>query len=173
MEELASAWCNYKTIKQKLDSYSNSKYVLDHIIDTQKKIEDVKCICYQSCSPPMRHNYTKLPDDEDMPHFEPTIPLDPAEFAIDSPIAMDGSGDESNKEKPEQLNIVTKESNIPLENHILCGPPIERCGSAPVKSDAVPVKNFESVNLLYTLIGSHRIYSNNDFPIRNVNQYYP
>ncbi|KAF5786234.1 hypothetical protein HanXRQr2_Chr10g0438401 [Helianthus annuus] len=33
MVELATARCECETIKQKLESYSNSRYVLDHIID--------------------------------------------------------------------------------------------------------------------------------------------
>ncbi|MFS8001067.1 hypothetical protein Hanom_Chr13g01185871 [Helianthus anomalus] len=54
--ELAHARCQYNAIKLKLDSYSNSRYVLDHIIDVQKK----KCIGYQACPRPVRHNYTKM-----------------------------------------------------------------------------------------------------------------
>ncbi|MFS7984362.1 putative transcription factor interactor and regulator CCHC(Zn) family [Helianthus anomalus] len=79
-KELAHARCEHDAIKLKLDSYSNSRYVLDHIINVQKKKGDLKCIGYQTCPLPVRHIYTKMPDDEDMPHFEPTVPLDLAEF---------------------------------------------------------------------------------------------
>ncbi|MFS7943452.1 hypothetical protein Hanom_Chr06g00500441 [Helianthus anomalus] len=79
-KELACAKFEQDAIKLKLDSYSISRYVLDHIIDVQKKKGDVKGIAYQACPLPVRHNYTKMPDDEDMPHFEPTVPLDLAEF---------------------------------------------------------------------------------------------
>ncbi|KAF5774950.1 putative transcription factor interactor and regulator CCHC(Zn) family [Helianthus annuus] len=81
MVELATARCECETIKQKLESYSNSRYVLDHIIKVQKEKGDVKCIGFKSCPPPMNHNYSKLPDDEDMPRFEPTVPLGLDDFA--------------------------------------------------------------------------------------------
>ncbi|MFS8027940.1 hypothetical protein Hanom_Chr16g01504651 [Helianthus anomalus] len=38
-KELACAKCEHEAIKLKLDSYSNSRYVLDHIIDIQRKKE--------------------------------------------------------------------------------------------------------------------------------------
>ncbi|MFS7917118.1 hypothetical protein Hanom_Chr03g00185271 [Helianthus anomalus] len=65
-----------------LDTYSNSRYVLDHIIDKQKKNGDVNSIGYQFFPPPMRHNCTKLPDDENMSHSKPNVPLDHAEFVV-------------------------------------------------------------------------------------------
>ncbi|MFS7926524.1 hypothetical protein Hanom_Chr04g00298041 [Helianthus anomalus] len=140
--------CEYDTIKLKLDSYSNSRYVLDHIIDVQKKKGDVKFIGYKACPPPVRHNYTKMPDDEDMPHFEPTVPLNFDEFKAglgftkgasssqsqsdeikdsksvndQSPPTVedcDSSYDESNKDEARRSNTVTEVANVPLENHIL------------------------------------------------------
>ncbi|MFS7896944.1 putative transcription factor interactor and regulator CCHC(Zn) family [Helianthus anomalus] len=132
-KELACAKCEHDAIKLKLDSYSNSRYVLDHIIDVQKKKGDWKGIGYQACPPPVRHNNTKIPDDEDMPQFEPTIPLDLAEFIA-------GLG-------------FTKGTS-----------------SSQIKSVESLSASCESVNLLYTLIGSDKIYSNKDFPIKNVNQ---
>ncbi|KAJ0918260.1 hypothetical protein HanRHA438_Chr05g0215721 [Helianthus annuus] len=48
-KELAIAKCEHDAIKLKLESYSNSRYVLDHIIEVQKLKGDVKCIGYRSC----------------------------------------------------------------------------------------------------------------------------
>ncbi|KAJ0622205.1 putative transcription factor interactor and regulator CCHC(Zn) family [Helianthus annuus] len=181
MVELATARCECETIKQKLESYSNSRYVLDHIIDVQRKKGDTKCIGYKSCPPPMNHNYSKLPNDEDMPHFEPTVPLGPDDFAAglgfttgtsssgksesenvsdpsyvkeQSPPIIedaDSSDDESEEIVKQQSNSVT--TDIPIENHILCDPPVKP-------------RN----NLLYTLKGDSKIYSDKDFSIKNVNQ---
>ncbi|MFS7910961.1 hypothetical protein Hanom_Chr02g00112361 [Helianthus anomalus] len=64
-KELAIAKCEHGAIKLKLESYSNSRYVLDHIIEVQKLKGDVKCIGYKPCPPPLRHNYIKLPDEEE------------------------------------------------------------------------------------------------------------
>ncbi|MFS7956497.1 hypothetical protein Hanom_Chr07g00655301 [Helianthus anomalus] len=143
-KDLACAKCEHDAINLKLDSYSNSRYVLDHIIDVQKKKGDVKCIGYQACPPLFRHNYTKIPDDEEMPQFEPTFPLNIADFTAglgftkgtcssqsqsddinDSksvndqspPIVeyCDSSDDELDEDKPRQSDTVTKEENIPLE----------------------------------------------------------
>ncbi|MFS7910530.1 hypothetical protein Hanom_Chr02g00107391 [Helianthus anomalus] len=65
-----------EAIQLKLDSYSNSRYVLDHIINIQKKKEDVTCIGYKKCPPLVRHNYTAISDEEGKPHCEPSVPLD-------------------------------------------------------------------------------------------------
>ncbi|MFS7980734.1 hypothetical protein Hanom_Chr10g00942771 [Helianthus anomalus] len=43
-KELAIAKCEHDAIKLKLESYSNSRYVLEHIIEVQKLKRDVKCI---------------------------------------------------------------------------------------------------------------------------------
>ena len=53
---LAIAQCDYETIKRKLDSYSNSRYVLDHIIDSQNTDKSTAGVGYQSVPPPVRHN---------------------------------------------------------------------------------------------------------------------
>ncbi|MFS8021357.1 hypothetical protein Hanom_Chr16g01426491 [Helianthus anomalus] len=96
-KELAIANCEHDAIKLKLESYSNSRYVLDHIIEVQKLKGDVKCIRYKSCPPPMRHNYTKLPYEEEMPRFEPSVPLNPKEFASGLGFKLDYSSKESEK----------------------------------------------------------------------------
>ncbi|MFS8006919.1 hypothetical protein Hanom_Chr14g01254871 [Helianthus anomalus] len=67
--ELAYVKCENEEIQLKIDSYSKSRYVLDHIIDIQKKKTDVTCVGYTKCPPPIRNNYTKMPDEEDKPHF--------------------------------------------------------------------------------------------------------
>ncbi|KAJ0915577.1 putative transcription factor interactor and regulator CCHC(Zn) family [Helianthus annuus] len=198
MVELATARCECETIKQKLESYSNSRYVLDHIIDVQKKKGDAKCIGYKSCPPPMNHNYSKLPDDEDMPHFEPTVPLGLDDFAAglgfttgtsssgksesenvtdsscvkeQSPPIIedaDSSDDESEEIVKQQSNSVT--TDIPIENHILCDPPVKPSKTEMSKAMESLVVSSEGNNLLYTLKGDSKIYSNKDFPIKNVNQ---
>ncbi|MFS8001677.1 hypothetical protein Hanom_Chr13g01193161 [Helianthus anomalus] len=70
-KELACVKCENEVNQLRLDSYSNSRCVLDHIIDIQKKKNDVKCIGYKKFPPPLRHNYTAMPDEEGKPHFEP------------------------------------------------------------------------------------------------------
>ncbi|MFS7901758.1 hypothetical protein Hanom_Chr01g00003451 [Helianthus anomalus] len=162
-KELACAKCESDAIQLKLDSYSNSLYVLDHIIDIQKKKGNVKCIGYQKCPPPIRHNYTKLPDEEDMPHFELSVSLDIEEFATglgfkkdisfnqsqsadvkdsttvhnQDPLVIvedcDSSDDESNEDQPKHSNPTTKVANIPLKNHILCDPLAKPCATAPLR----------------------------------------
>ncbi|MFS7966131.1 hypothetical protein Hanom_Chr09g00770271 [Helianthus anomalus] len=199
-KELACEKCESDAIQLKLDSYSNSRYVLDHIIDIQKKKGDVKCIGYQSCPLSIRHNYTKMPDEEDMPHFEPSVSLDVKEFAVglgykkdissnqaqpadlkdsttvrnqDPPVIVedcDSSDDEPNEDEARQSNMVTKEANIPLENHILYDHPVKLCVTAPIKHAEACGETCESASLHYTLIGSDKVYSNKDFPIQNINQ---
>ncbi|KAJ0843693.1 hypothetical protein HanRHA438_Chr15g0694091 [Helianthus annuus] len=66
--------------------------------------------------------------------------------------------------------MVTKEENIPLENYILCDPHAKPFVTATAKSVESSSGSCESVSLLYTLIGSDKIYLDNDFPIKNVNQ---
>ncbi|KAJ0845047.1 hypothetical protein HanRHA438_Chr15g0709211 [Helianthus annuus] len=140
-----------------------------------------------------------MPYEEDKPHFEPSFPLDVEEFAVglgykkdissnqaqpadvkdstivqnqDPPVIVedyDSADDESDEDKPEQSETVTKEENIPLENHILCDPLAKPFVTATVKPIESSAESCESVNLLYTLIGSHKIYPDKDFPIKNVN----
>ncbi|MFS7918772.1 hypothetical protein Hanom_Chr03g00205081 [Helianthus anomalus] len=173
-KELACAKCENVAIQFKLDSYSNSWYMLDHIIDIQKRKGNVKCIGDQSCPPPIRHNYTKLPNEEDMPHFEPSVSLDIEEFAVglgfkknissnqaqstdvkdsttaqnlDLPIIAedcDSSDDELNEDEPKQSNTTLKDANIPLENHILCDPLAKPCVTAPVRNAEAHVETGEN-----------------------------
>ncbi|MFS7937949.1 hypothetical protein Hanom_Chr05g00433811 [Helianthus anomalus] len=44
--------------------------------------KDVNCVVHKKCPPPVRHNYTKIPDEEDMPHFESSVPLNFEAFAV-------------------------------------------------------------------------------------------
>ncbi|KAM0030899.1 putative transcription factor interactor and regulator CCHC(Zn) family [Helianthus debilis subsp. tardiflorus] len=51
-KQLAIAQCEHDAIKQKLESYSNSRFVLDHIIDVQQLKGNQKSIGYKKCLPP-------------------------------------------------------------------------------------------------------------------------
>ncbi|KAJ0928017.1 putative transcription factor interactor and regulator CCHC(Zn) family [Helianthus annuus] len=200
MVELATAKCECETIKQKLESYSNSRYVLDHIIDVQKKKKDEKFtgVGFKSCPPPMNHNYSKMPDHEEMPRFEPTVQLNLDDFAVglgfkagasssgqsesekvetsssvkeQSPPIIedaDSSDDESEENEKPQSNLVAPE--IPIENHILCDPLVKPSKIETPKAMKPNVPSIEKNNLLYTLKGDSKIYSDKDFPIKNVNQ---
>ncbi|MFS8026842.1 hypothetical protein Hanom_Chr16g01491451 [Helianthus anomalus] len=183
-----------------MNSYSNSRYVLDHIIDIQKKKNDVTCIGYKKCPPPIKHDYSLMPEEENKPHFEPSVSLSLEEFTFglgykkevssdsdesadakvstaernqNPPVIVEDAGssdDESEDSNSKQSETVTKEENVPLENYILCDPPAKPFVTAKAKSVESSSRSCENVNLLYTLIGSDKIYSDNDFPIKNVNQ---
>ncbi|KAJ0900472.1 putative transcription factor interactor and regulator CCHC(Zn) family [Helianthus annuus] len=197
-KEMACVKTESEAIQLKLDSYLSSSYVLDHIIDVQKEKRDVTCIGYKNCPPPVRHNYDAMPDEEDRVFFEPSVPLDVKEFAAglgytkevssdsdvsadtcvssaelnqDPPVITedaDSSDDESDDAVPAKSDAVVKNEHIPLENHILCDPPAKPAKTVAVESSSA--KESESVNLLYTLVGDDKIYSDKDFPIKNVNQ---
>ncbi|KAJ0444189.1 putative transcription factor interactor and regulator CCHC(Zn) family [Helianthus annuus] len=147
-----------------------------------------------------------MPDEEDMPRYEPSVPLDYEEVTTGLGFKPDNSseGSSDNKEKSscasnqspptiedydssvdesdvsdqdESLDE-TKGVEIPFENHILCDPPTPTV--QPVAKQVIdPVKNVKddkecvfavkSNNVLYTLVGDAKIYSDNDFPIKNVN----
>ncbi|KAJ0918250.1 hypothetical protein HanRHA438_Chr05g0215621 [Helianthus annuus] len=208
-KELAIAKCEHDAIKLKLESYSNSKFVLDHIIDVQQQKGKRKGVGYKACPPPLRHNYTRIPDEEDMPHFEPSVPLDYEDittglgFKTDnssegssdskeksscasnqSPPTIkdyDSSDDESDLSDQDESLDETKGVEIPIENHILCDPPTPAVQPVAkqvidpvkavkdVKNDKESVSAVKSNNLLYTLVGDVKIYSEKDFPIKNVN----
>ncbi|KAJ0535009.1 putative transcription factor interactor and regulator CCHC(Zn) family [Helianthus annuus] len=197
-KEMACVKTKSEAIQLKLDSYLSSSYVLDHIIDVQKEKKDVTCIGYKKCPPPVRHNYDAMPDEEDRTYFEPSVPLDVEEFATglgykkevssdsdvsadtsvssaeqnqDPPVIVedaDSSDDESDDTDSAKSDAVIKEEDIPLENHILCDPPAKSAKTVPIESSSA--KESESVNLLYTLVGDDKIYSDKDFPIKNVNR---
>ncbi|KAF5783460.1 putative transcription factor interactor and regulator CCHC(Zn) family [Helianthus annuus] len=206
-KELAIAKCEHDAIKQKLESYSNSRFVLDHIIDVQQLKGNVKGVGYKACPPPLMDNYTKMPDEEEMPRYEPSVPLDVEEFATglgfkpdnssegssdnkgksscasnQSPPTIedcDSSDDESDVNEQDKSLDETKGVEIPIENHILCDPPTPVVQPAvkqvidPVKDVKNDKKSMSAVkrnDLLYTLIGDSKIYSDKDFPIKNVNQ---
>ncbi|KAM0008731.1 putative transcription factor interactor and regulator CCHC(Zn) family [Helianthus debilis subsp. tardiflorus] len=136
---------------KKLDSYSNSRFVLDHIIDVQQLKGNVSGVGYNKCPPHLRQNYAPPPNEEDMPRYEPSVPLDYEEFStglgfkpdnssntstkqheaststkLSPPIIEDyeSSDDESRLDVSEQDKSLgkMKEVVIPLENHILCDP---------------------------------------------------
>ncbi|KAF5823858.1 putative transcription factor interactor and regulator CCHC(Zn) family [Helianthus annuus] len=196
-KEMACVKTESDAIQLKLDSYLSSSYVLDHIIDVQKEKRDVTCIGYKKCPPPVRHNYDAMPDEEDRVFFEPSVPLDVKEFAAglgyqkevssdsdvsadtfvsaeqnqDPPVVIedaDSSDDESDDTVPAKSDAVAKNEDIPLENHILCDPPVKPAKTIATESSSA--EEPESVNLLYTLVGDDKIYSDKDFPIKNVNQ---
>ncbi|KAL9998881.1 hypothetical protein Hdeb2414_s0518g00909291 [Helianthus debilis subsp. tardiflorus] len=116
MVELATAKCECETIKQKLESYSNSRYVLDHIIDVQKKKKDEKFtgVGFKSCPPPMNHNYSKLPDHKEMPRFEPTVPLNLDDFAVG--LGFKTGTSSSGQSEPEKVKTSSfvKEQSPPI-----------------------------------------------------------
>ena len=94
-----------------------------------------------------------MPDEENKPHFQPSVPLDVEEFAAglgykkevssdadvsadtevstaeqnQDPLVIvedaDSSDDESDDTNSAQSDVVIKEEDIPLENYILCDPP--------------------------------------------------
>ncbi|MFS7990691.1 hypothetical protein Hanom_Chr11g01061891 [Helianthus anomalus] len=65
---------------------------------------------------------------------------------------------------------------IPIENHILCDPDTPAVSSVekqvidPVKVEKKSVSTVKSSNVLYSLVGDNKIYSDHDFPIKNVNK---
>ncbi|KAJ0796979.1 putative transcription factor interactor and regulator CCHC(Zn) family [Helianthus annuus] len=197
-KEMVCVKTESEAIQLKLDSYLSSSYVLDHIIDVQKEKRDVTCIGYKKCPPPVRHNYDAMPDEEDRVFFEPSVPLDVKEFAAglgykkdvspdsdtsadtcvfsaeqnqDPPVIIedaDSSDDESDDTIPAKSDAEVKDGDIPLENYILCDPPAKPAKTVAIESSSA--KESEGVNLLYTLVGDDKIYSDKDFPIKNVNQ---
>ncbi|KAM0070343.1 putative transcription factor interactor and regulator CCHC(Zn) family [Helianthus debilis subsp. tardiflorus] len=199
-KQLAIAKSDHDVIKQKLESYSNSRFVLDHIIDVQQLKGNQKGIGYKKCPPPLRHNYDTMPNDENMPRYEPSVPLNFEEFSTglgfkpDSaqqqeastsmkqspPVIEDyeSSDDESELEVSEQDKSLDKMKGVvvPLENHILCDPDtpdissVEKQVIDPVKDEKKSVSTVKSSNVLYTLVGDDKIYSDHVFPIKNVNK---
>ncbi|KAM0053693.1 putative transcription factor interactor and regulator CCHC(Zn) family [Helianthus debilis subsp. tardiflorus] len=199
-KQLAIAKCEHDAIKQKLDSYSNSRFVLDHIIDVQQLKGNVSGVGYKKCPAPLRQNYAPPPDEEDMPRYEPSVPLDYEEFSTglgfksnnakqqeastsmkqSPPVIEDyeSSDDESEVNVGEQDKSLEKMKGVivPLENHILCDPDtpdvssVEKQVIDPVKVEKKPESTVKSSNVLYTLVGDNKIYSDNVFPIKNVNQ---
>ncbi|KAJ0848981.1 putative transcription factor interactor and regulator CCHC(Zn) family [Helianthus annuus] len=167
-KQLAIAQCEHDAIKQKLESYSNSRFVLDHIIDVQQLKGNQKGIGYKKCPPPLRHNYTKMPDEEDMPRYEPSVPLDFEEFSTGLGFKPDSSSNTSSKQQEtsasmkqsppiiedyessddeSELDVSDQDKSlnkmkgvvIPLENHILCDPGTPAVPSV-VKQVIDPVK---------------------------------
>ncbi|KAM0004192.1 putative transcription factor interactor and regulator CCHC(Zn) family [Helianthus debilis subsp. tardiflorus] len=199
-KQLAIAKSEHDAIKQKLESYSNSRFVLDHIIDVQQLKGNQKGIGYKKCPPPLRHNYDTMPNDENMPRYEPSVPLNFEQFSTglgfkpdnakqqeastsmkqSPPVIEDyeSSDDESELEVNEQDKSLDKMKGVvvPLENHILCDPDtpdissVEKQVINPVKIEKKSVSTVKSSNVLYTLVGDNKIYSDHVFPIKNVNQ---
>ncbi|MFS8026577.1 putative transcription factor interactor and regulator CCHC(Zn) family [Helianthus anomalus] len=204
-KQLAIAKCEHDAIKQKLESYSNSQFVLDHIIDVQQPKGNQKGIGYKKCPPPLMNNYTKMPDEEEMPRYEPSVPLDFEEFSTGLGFKPDNSSNTSAKQQEvstsmkqsppiiedcessddeSELDVSDQDKSlgkmkgvvIPLENHILCDPDTPAVSSVkkqvidPVKVEKKSVSTVKSSNVLYTLVGGDKIYSDHDFPIKNVNK---
>ncbi|KAJ0821761.1 putative RNA-directed DNA polymerase [Helianthus annuus] len=204
-KQLAIAQCKHDAIKQKLDSYSNSQFVLDHIIDVQQLKGNVKGVGYKACPPPLMSNYTKMPDEEEMPRYEPSVPLNFEEFSTGLGFKPDSSSNTAPKEQEtsssmkqsppiiEDYETSDDESevavsdqdkslskmkgvDIPRENHILCDPDTPEASSVekqvidPVKVEKTSVSTVKSSNVLYTLVGDNKIYSDHVFPIKNVNK---
>ncbi|KAJ0954536.1 putative RNA-directed DNA polymerase [Helianthus annuus] len=204
-KQLAIAQGKHDAIKQKLDSYSNSRFVLDHIIDVQQLKGNVKGVGYKACPPPLMDNYTKMPDEEEMPRYEPSVPLNFEEFSTGLGFKSDSSSNTAPKEpetspsmkqsppiiedyetSDDESDVAVSDQDkslskmkgvdIPRENHILCDPDtpevpsVEKQVIDPVKVDKTGVSTVKSSNVLYTLVGDNKIYSDHVFPIKNVNK---
>ncbi|KAJ0510673.1 putative transcription factor interactor and regulator CCHC(Zn) family [Helianthus annuus] len=204
-KQLAIAQCEHDAIKQKLDSYSNSQFVLDHIIDVQQLKGNQKGIGYNKCPPPLMNNYTKMPDEEEMPRYEPSVPLDVEEFTTGLGFKPDNSSNTASKEQEtsssmkqsppiiedyetsdDESDVAVSDQDkslskmkgvdIPRENHILCDPDTPEVPSVKkqvidsVKVDKQGVSTVKSSNVLYTLVGDNKIYSDHVFPIKKVNK---
>ncbi|MFS7955688.1 hypothetical protein Hanom_Chr07g00645561 [Helianthus anomalus] len=159
----------------------------------------LRALDIKKCPPPVRHNYDATPDEENRTHFAPSVSLNFEEFTTglgykqevssDSDVSadtyvtaeqnrepkvivedVDSSDDESNDTYSAQSDAVIKEEDIPLENHILYDPPAKPTTIVLPESTSTCSQESESVNLLYTFVGDNRVYSDKDFPIKNVNQ---
>jgi hypothetical protein len=89
--ELVLTKCDYETLKQQLDNYSSSSYVLDHMIRPQGTESSNKPVSYNRCPPPVRNNLNKLPEENDITKFVVTTPLvvDPNEVNGESSSASE------------------------------------------------------------------------------------
>ncbi|KAJ0682479.1 putative transcription factor interactor and regulator CCHC(Zn) family [Helianthus annuus] len=85
--------------------------------------------------------------------------------------------DESESDMNDQDESLDKKKGIeiPIEYHILCDPPIPVVQQVAkqvinhVKEVKESVSTVKSNNVLYTLVGDTKIYSDKDYPIKNVN----
>ncbi|MFS7987905.1 putative transcription factor interactor and regulator CCHC(Zn) family [Helianthus anomalus] len=185
-KQLAIAQCEHDAIKQKLESYSNSQFVLDHIIDVQQPKGNQKGIGYKKCPPPLMNNYTKMPNEEVVPRYEPSVPLDFEEFSTGLGFKPDNSSNTSAKQQEVSTSMKqsppiiedceSSDDESELDNHILCDPDTPAVSSVkkqvidPVKVEKKSVSTVKSSNVLYTFVGCDKIYSDHVFPINNVNQ---
>ena len=68
----------------------------------------------------------------------------------------DSSDDESGETDQSQSDTVS--NDIPIENHILCDPPVEPSKTGMTKVVQALASSLEGDNLLYTLIDDKKIY---------------
>ncbi|MDV3153246.1 MAG: hypothetical protein Q8755_02600, partial [Candidatus Phytoplasma australasiaticum] len=139
--------------------------------------------------PPIGEKFLKIPDEADVPKYEATAPLvaDPTDTVeakaceasysslekVDTdPKVSKGkehvivedcdSSDEESDESEDESVVKTAEASeshsVPDENYILCEPETRQ------------LKFPEGVNILYTMSGSDKLYSDREFPIKNMNQ---
>ena len=145
---------DYQALKHKLESYSNSKFVLDHILDQRKPSGDKHGLGYTQVPPPMNDNYTFLPEEDELLSFEPTTPLcadpvvdnsessnvKPVKFVSSSEPATTKKGvvedceTDSDDENDETERVVTKDEDIPESNCILMEKP--KKNNSPVASSS-------------------------------------
>ncbi|KAJ0520484.1 putative transcription factor interactor and regulator CCHC(Zn) family [Helianthus annuus] len=144
-----------------------------------------------------------MPDEEEMPRFEPIVPLDYEEVTTGLGFKTDSSSEGSSGTTENSASVGTEQSppivedydssddepdvsdedksleknkgvEVPFKNHILCDPPTPVVQSTGAKQEIDPITETTSAvksdNVLYTLVGDSKIYSDKDFPIKNDNQ---
>ena len=72
---LATTQCDFETLKKNLESYSNSSYIIDHIVKSQITKGSNHGVGYNACPPPIHNNFTKIPNEDKIIDFQVTTPL--------------------------------------------------------------------------------------------------
>jgi hypothetical protein len=179
-QELAMVKSSFEALDTKVSSYSETAYLLDHILDSQRYKPTTKGVGYHNVPAPVHHDLTVIPEPSDSPKssdsekiiYEPK--QDQTKAVVYPEQETRGLGSENLKSDISQESKPTPKpngkDNVIIEDWVSDG----ETDDVSKESFEIPLENHiacepSHLTLAYMLKGSDVVYSDKEMPIENIN----
>ena len=108
-KELSDAQLKIVELENKLDQFRDSSFVIKHMMSGMKKSNDKTSVGFNEVPPPTCHDYSFLPDEDELTDIGSTTPSSSTSSQVD--VSESDDAKKENNRKP-----VLKNKNSPLKN---------------------------------------------------------